>query len=293
MIKYIYMILFPIGTLTLFISILGIFDDNANRSIHKKRKNQLRGFDGVKNERTISDLIEQITNLVEKHIFSNFKPKGLDEIEKDLKMAKWDKYFTPIQFKAIDVALKISGLFIVILLGSLNKIFIAWGLPLIILPNQLLQGSITARKNKLLNDFPDFIRITQGYLYANIPLYQAVEEAIEFVGEEWKPILKAFILDIQLKDINEALDNLKKEVDIFEVKEFVALVKLTFEQGGDAKKSFGDQADRIRKIQQYLMETKIEKRKSMTYIVQAPIMITNIILFGLPVADSIMNLTTM
>jgi Flp pilus assembly protein TadB len=264
-----------------------------NYNVHKKRLKQLK-FQKKKEDADISELIDTVTKPVITHVFSRFKPKKLEEIESRLKMAKWDKHFTPIQYRALNLLLKVIGvLSFLLLINASFAIAIIWAVVLIFGMDFLFSNAIKNRKAKLISDFPDFIRITEGYLTANVPFSKAVEECIKYVGEEWKPILQHFVVECELKSIGEALEGLKREVDMFEVREFVALVKLTLEQGGDARESFSAQADKIREMQMDMIAIKIGKRQTMGIILQGPLLLCNIMVFGLPTVGSMTSFTSM
>lgn len=264
-----------------------------NYNIHRKRLKQLK-FDKQKEETDVAELIDTVTKPIIRHVFSRFKPKDLGELEAELRMAKWDKYFTPIQYRALNLLLKAIGIAMFLLLSSQSMmIALIWFGVLFFGMDFLLKNSIKNRKEKLLADLPDFIRITEGYLSANMPFANAVSESIKYVGEEWKPILRKFVVDIELKGIDEALDNFKKEVDIFEVREFIALVKLALEQGGDAKSSFSAYADKIREIQMDLMEVKIGQRRTFGVLMQGPLLLCILLAFGLPTIGSMLNFNSM
>jgi len=264
-----------------------------NYSIHKKRLKQLQ-FNKKKEDMEMSELVDTVTKPVINHVFSRFKPKNLEELEADLRMARWDKTFTPIQFRALSLLLKVIGVFAFLILFNSSSLFaLIWGGILFFGIDVLFRNSLKNRKEKLLNDFPDFIRITQGYLTANIPFAQAVSESIKYVGEEWKPILQNFVVNCEIKSIDEALEELKKEVDLFEMREFVSLVRLNLEQGGDAKESFNAQAEKIREMQMDMIAIKIGKRQTMGIILQGPLLLCNLLVFGLPTIGSMMNMSTM
>jgi Flp pilus assembly protein TadB len=261
-----------------------------NYSIHKKRLRQL-DFEKKKEDANISDLVDTVTKPIINHVFSRFKPKNLEELERQLRMAKWDKNFTPIQYRALNLLLKGIGV-LAFLLFSQASMFMAvlWGFILIFVMDILFKNSVVNRRERIFNDFPEFIRIVEGYLTANMPFPKAVEESIKYVGDEWKPILKQFVIECEIKSIDEALDFLKEDVDLFEMREFVAIVKLNLEQGGDAKDSFSAQAEKIREMQMDLIAIKIGKRQTMGILVQAPLLLCNMAVLGLPVVDSFSNM---
>lgn len=274
-------------------SIFTLIFSLENYNVHKKRLKQLQ-FDNKKEEADMSELIDKVTKPVIRHVLPKLKPKNLEQLERDLKMAKWDKHFSAIQFRALSITLKIIGVIMMAILWSASSMMaIIWGVVLIFGLNFLLNNSKNNRKQKLLIDFPDFIRITEGYLTANVPFAQAVAESIKYVGDEWKPILQNFVIECDIKSMSEALDSLKYNVDLFEVREFVAIVKLTLEQGGDASDSFSSQADKIREMQLDTMELKISKRQMMATALQAPLLLSIFALMGLPLVSSMTGLTAM
>lgn len=264
-----------------------------NYNMHRKRLKQLQ-FNKKKEEADMGELIDKVTKPVVTHILPKLKPRNLEQLERDLKMAKWDKNFTPVQYRALSLTLKVAGLVIGALLYNASAmIALVWAGALIFGMDYLFRNSRNNRKEKLVADFPDFIRITEGYLTANVPFSQAVAESIKYVGDEWKPILQNFVVECDVKSIEEALETLKKDVDLFEVREFVALVKLTLEQGGDASDSFSAQADKIREMQLDMMAMKIGKRQMMGIAIQAPLLLCNLLVFGLPTVSSMTNFSAM
>ena len=264
-----------------------IKSDAKTKKLKKQRRDQLSFDDTKESKQDMSGLLNMMEEIFEKHIFKKFEPKNLDDVARLLRMSKMNSVFTPKSYIATKTTLQIGGAILAVVMfksfgfmGAMYGVMAMVALPLVV------KSKANSRKEKLLYQFPDFIRITQGFLSANIPLVQAVKETSIFVGPDWKPILKAFVLDTELKGVNVALDNMRDEMDIFEVREFVSLVKLGFEQGGNVRDSFGAQADRIRKMQQDLMEMKLEKRKSLAVVIQAPVMLTSIMIFALPIVDS-------
>lgn len=264
-----------------------------NYNMHRKRLKQLQ-FNKKKEDADMGELIDTVTKPIITHILPKLKPRNLEQLERDLKMAKWDKNFTPAQYRALSLTLKIAGIIIGALLYNASAmIAFIWAGVLIFGMDYLFRNSRNNRKEKLVADFPDFIRITEGYLTANVPFSQAVAESIKYVGDEWKPILQNFVVECDVKSIGEALETLKKDVDLFEVREFVALVKLTLEQGGDASDSFSAQADKIREMQLDMMAMKIGKRQMMGIAIQAPLLLCNLLVFGLPTVSSMTNFSSM
>lgn len=291
--QYVFVVLALILVVFFAKNVLTLIFSMENYNVHKKRLRQLK-FQKKKEEADLSGLIDTVTKPVIVHLFSRLKPKKLDELAIDLKMAKWDKNFSPMQYRALSLLLKVIGLVAFLVLYNASGLMaVIWGVILFFGLDFLFKNSIKNRKERLLSDFPDFIRITEGYLSADVPFSKAVSESIKYVGDEWKPILQTFVIECELKGIEEALEGLKREIDMFEVREFVALVKLTLEQGGDAKDSFSAQADKIRELHMDMIAIKIGKRQTMGIILQGPLLLCNLLVFGLPTVGSMTNFTSM
>lgn len=259
--------------------------------IHKKRLKELDFNTNKKEEADLKEIVDKATKPFITYVLPKLKIKNLREIERDLKMAQWDKYMTPLQYVALNLMSKALGLLIFALLSSASMVMgLIWGVLLFMSVGFLMNNSAKNRREKLMIEFPDFIRITQGFLSASVPFSKAVEESIRFVGDEWKPILREFVITNNLSGTDAALAQLKEEVDVFEIKEFISIVKLTLEQGVGAKESFEMQADKILGMLQDIMLIKIGRRKMMGIFVQGPLLLANLTVFGLPVVHSFMNM---
>lgn len=277
-------------TRNIFIMIFSL----ENYRVHKKRLKQLKFKDKGLDEDEIKELVDKLTKPVIKTILPKIKIKNMSEIEKDLRMAEWDKKITVQQFVALKLITKALGLIAFILMFKASKFMaILWGGILFLSVDFLMKNSANNRRDRLMMQFPDFIRITQGYLSAGMPFVKAVEESIKFVGQDWQPILQRFVVEAELSDINTALNGIREEVDVFEVKEFLSLVNLTLEQGGDAKEGFEAQAEKVQQMLYDVMLAKIQKRKIIGIFVQFPLLLCNLAVFGLPTLDAMLNLNAM
>ena len=141
-----------------------------------------------------------------------------------------------------------------------------------------------------ISEFPDFIRITQGFLCSNMTLVDALENALPYVGPTWRPIIKDFIIEANIYSQNECIEQLKEKVPIFEVHELWSLIQLNLEQGIDLKESFNNQALKVKGMQKEVMLSKITKRQMMATAIQAPLMLCMMGGFMLPTLSQMMNL---
>lgn len=266
-----------------------------NYGTHKERMKQLRrvGENPEEGNQT-AQLVANVTKPIVMYVLPRLKPKDTEQLEVDLRIGGWDQYFDPTTFRAMSILLKIIGVVAFIVIYPISWAFaLVFGVLFGFLFDFLFHNSVAEKKKALFNQFPDFIRIIQGYLMANIPLTKAVEETIPYVGDDWKPILKDFVLNCNIYSVPEAIDMLCKEVDIFEIREFFSLVKLNLEQGINVKDSFESQMKKVSEMQMEVMLNKIGRREILSKIVQAPLLLAMFAAAGLPTFYSMMTFTTL
>lgn len=287
---YLYSGLTLLFAFLLFKNIITVIFSLENYSTYKKRQRQLHSH----GKKTISDeeFLDALTKPIINNLFDKLKPTDIKTLEKNLRMVNWDKKITALQFKAVEIITPIIGLIIFLIFYMLDGKFfgLLLGVVLAFLPKILLKNEVNNVTTTLMADFPDFIRITQGYLTIDQPFVTCVENSLKFVGPAWQPILQEFIVMCNTRGTEDGLGWLQEKVNIFEVKEFVSMVKLSLEQGGDTKKSFNEQANKIHEILQDIIRIKIEKRKIMSVAIQAPLLICCFLTFGLPVFGQMSSL---
>lgn len=282
-------IIFLIALFFFVKNIFNLFSTVEEYRVYQKRLKSLN-FD-KKEDADLKGIIDSATKPIISHILPHLSIKNPEKIEKDLKMAKWDKYMTAQQFIALNYGLKmLSIILFAVIYPTSSFIAIVWFVVLFFGISFLMRNSANNRRTALMNEFPDLIRIAQGYISIGYPIAKAFEYSIKFVGEEWQDILRDFVVTDNLSGVDKALERLKEEVDVFEVREFVSLIRFILEQGGDAKSGFESQANKIQGMLEDVMMLKIGKRKTMSIIIQAPLLLAIMAAFGLPTIQSMMNL---
>ena len=291
MLQVVYMAVFAMSLFFLFRSIFILVFKLENYKLHKERLDQLKFEDKKDNDQEIRDLIDKITQPIIKNVFPRMDIGNLEGIQKDLKLIGWDSKFTPKQYLALIYLGRVLGLGMGLILFSVSSFMaLLWGGVLFLAPNLLLKNAASNKRNKILIEFPDFIRVTQGYLSAGFPLTKAVRESVRYVGEDWQRILEKFVVTAEISGIEPALDGLAVDADIYEAREFVSLIRLTLEQGGNAKEGFGQQANKIQEMLYDSMMRKVEQREIYGIIVQGTLLLCNNIAFGLPTFSNMMNI---
>lgn len=265
-----------------------------NDDIHRKRLKELN-FEGVRigesSDQETKAFLNKVTEPVIKYILPKIKYANTERLQRDLNFVEWDNLMNATQFRALDLILKSIGVVAFLLLMGVNWIFatvwfvcLFFGLPF------FLNNSVTNKKDTMFGEFPEFIRLTQGYLVAEMTLVDAIENTIDFVGDDWKPYLKRFAINARIKSVRDALQIMQDEIDIFEVKELFSLIRVSLDQGIDVQESFESQTEKVRGMQLEVVMKKIEKRKLMGIVLQGPLLLTIIVAFALPTLESMTNL---
>ena len=273
-------------------NLMNILFDAMDDTAKQRRLNQLKRLK-TKDEMKAMDFFNGIADTTNKNIlprlqrlFPGLVKLNYGKVKKDLEFIGWDDTFTPESYiglvwglRCISIPLFLFGL---IQQTPLNIIFIASAAACAFGLEYWVKSEVKGLNDELFAEFPDFIRIVSGYLSADIPLVQSITDSIKYVGEAWNPILKTFVIDCENKSVDYALERMKNTVDLFDVKEFVSLIRLTLEQGGNAKDGFLAQAEKIAELQKNQFVLKVGKRKMMGQLVQMPLLLINMVVLALP-----------
>ena len=292
----IYSVFFVLVVILLLFSIgknmINLLFDTIDDTAKQRRLNQ---FKKLKNSQELksSSLLDNLADTTNKNIIPRLQRllPGLikldyAKVKKDLEFVGWDDTFTPESFigavwglRCIAVPMFLFGL---VQSTPINIFFIVIAAAMAFGLEAWLKSNVKNLNDELFSEFPDFIRIVSGYLSADIPLVQSITDSIKYVGEAWNPILKTFVIDCENKSVDYALERMKNTVDLFDVKEFVSLIRLTLEQGGNAKDGFLAHADKIAELQKNQFVMKVGKRKMMGQIIQMPLLLINMVVLALP-----------
>ena len=290
-------IVFVIAMVLLIMSAVKTFIDLGSSTIdNTTTKSRLKQFSkGVKQDsestlETINSLTEMIREkwfpVLQKYLPS-LRIDNLEQLDSDIKFIAWDDTFTAESYIATNIALKIIGVILCILLCMMGGIYMILAgvvtlLACFLLLDTMFKGEVKGKNEALFTDFPELVRIISGYLVAGMDLVRAMESSAKYVSDDWKPILNQFVLNCNTLGTTAALDIMANTVNMFEVREFVSLVKLTMEQGGDAKESFAAQAEKVAQMQKDQFLLKIGKRKTMASVVQMPMLLVNMAVIAIP-----------
>ena len=296
--------IFALGVIFLLLSIINsfsnIFYDMIQSDAKSKRLKQMKSVKQNKNLefKDIMDAIASPTNRSIlprlKRMFPSIGKVDHLQIDRDLRLIGWDDTFTPESYIGAIWGLRCIGapvaIFSLTLGGIYKYVGFFIGAALIAGLEYWVHKEVKEKKQELFADFPDFIRIVSGYLSADIPLVQSISDSIKYVGDAWVDILRNFVIDCDTRSVDFALERMKNTVDIFEVKEFVSLIRLTLEQGGNAKEGFLSQAEKISELQKNQLVLKVGKRKMLAQATQAPLLLADMIILCLPTIRQAMDM---
>ena len=289
-------VIFVLGVLFLGLTAVKNFVDLIGMTVDSSTtKSRLKQFNkGVKkdSEATI-ETINGLTSYVRLSLFPKLQKllpslrlENIEQLEKDIKFIAWDDTFTAESYIATNLILRVVGLILGLLLMTMGGYMILVGVVVAglccFMLDFMFKGEVKGKNEALFKYFPDLVRIISGYLIAGMDLVRAMENSVRYVSDDWKPVINQFILDCNTKGTTQALDVMSNTVNMFEVREFVSLVKLTMEQGGDAKEAFAAQADKVAQMQKDQFLIKIGGRKSMATMIQMPMLLCNMAVITIP-----------
>ena len=290
---YILIIVLVVWALRILLSII----NSSNESRKQKTRNSQLDMQSKKkvkeenDDEQIRQVIHKVTEPIVDNVIGGRKIKNPKLLERKLHLAGWDKFFTPIQWKAFEMFLRVVAIVMFALFFKASWIFaLVWLVVFGIGPGFLLNNSYNNMTEVLLLSFPETINIVYGYLSAGMTMQKAFEETAKNASPEWKNLLEQFVAKCNTTDMFDALDWLKEEVGIAEAREFFATVRLSLELGSSAKNGFAEQADRINKLLRDAMQKKIEARKVWATIVQGPVLLLVMGSFALPLMGTMLDI---
>lgn len=265
-----------------------------NYANYKKRQKQLKFEKKKKFDTQTEELIHIGTSPILK-FFGNFiGEKNKEKITRELIFVGWDKYLDYKTYKALSILFTIIGIIVFLIVLSGSSIFASLCLIVFIgLMPYLLSHEVKDKRMKLLAEFPDFIRVVQGYLSSGLTFVYALEASLRFLGDDWKPFITDLVVDMKLTNTRDALERFKAKVDLREVKEFVSIIVLALDQGGEVKDAFEAQARGVQVMLTDIMEKKVVMRNVYGQALQPFLLIAMLIAYALPMAINMMKFGSM
>ena len=267
-----------------------MFSNLFNIKKEKAQQQRLDQLNKVKGNKSDVNETKRLIQNLSKPVFENYVKnqdydnRKLNQLDKKLRIAGWDKNMSAIEYIAFDLTMKsLGGFFAVMFLLSgvwqLSILFVGiFGF----LPMFLLNNSVKERMEKLSVDFPDFISILGGYLEGGLDIIPAAEKTKKYLNKEWNEVIGKFVSIGHAQSKIDALTYLRDEVDIFAIQEIVSLLRLSLEQGINPAEGIKQQYETIQEMHKDSMLKKISQRKVYAYCVQGPVLLMSLVTFGLP-----------
>lgn len=285
----IYLVLFSIISFFFIRNVLLLIFQMENIKIHKKRLKQLK-FQKDKKDMNAYEMVDSITKPVVKSLLPKMGFLDIEGTRRKLVFVKWkvgaEQYIAlNLMAKAVSIIPLIAAKYIDA--GFMPYLYFA---ALFFLPGFLLNNSYNNKMSAIMMEFPDFIRIVQGYLTTGMSFEKAAIEAAPFLNKYWQEMISVFIGRVQSDNIEAGLNYLKDEINNIEVKEFISVVNLSLGIGKSAKDGFESQAEKIQQMLYDMMLIKINRRKAFGTLIQAPLLLANFAIIGIPVIHSFSGL---
>jgi len=264
------------------------------RGYHLRRRRELARLFRRQEE---EDIIQRLTAPVIKHLLPHFPFKVKRTLQNDLDLIGWTPRLTVLQVQALRLLAWFSGMGAAVPLWAAGKpelkvLAVLAAFAGFFIVDSFILSKVKKVKSGIIAEFPDFVEVVQAKLYADLPLDRAFMESLEHAGPHIRPLLRSFIQDANVvSNMDYALDRLAEKSGLFEVKEFVSLVKLSMDMGDSARDSFGHLADKLRLLKLKLLEARIEKKRMLSLLAPfVPILII-LALVGLPTVMQFGNLS--
>ena len=259
-----------------------------------KRKKELSLHHTMKqqksNDEQIQELLDAVTKPVIEQIFPRMKERNYERVDKQLKLLGWDKHFTGQKFVALNFTMKILGVVLLLVFFPIEPIIgIVWFAGLFFALDLGFKGEVDNKYQEILKEFPDFIELVEGYLSAGYDFVEAVEEVAPAM-KHWQPILKEFVIKCHYDNLDAGLSFIKNTVEVFEVREFIAILQLGIEQGLDMSESLKRQSKSVEELKDLVFEKKLVKREILGIMAQGPLLITVLVAFALPTVYQMITL---
>ena len=265
-----------------------------HEGIKNKRLKSLN-FDGSRigqsDEEGTREFLHKVSDPVIRYILPHFRFKNNEQINQDLDFIGWGKYIQAEQFRALTIIMRALGVIVLLVLwGTLWPAALLLGSTLILGLPFFLKMDVDEKKAEMVSEFPEIIRLTQGYLAADQSLTDSFERTLPYVAKNWQPVIEEYVKNARTKNEREALDIMKDSVNIPEVKELLSLIRLSMDQGTDLFNAFENQHEKVRAMKLNAMMKKIHNRKNMAILVQFPILLMIFVALGLPTFNMVMNM---
>ena len=259
-----------------------------------KRKKQLSSYQTMKQEKSndeqIQELLDAVTKPVIEQVLPRMKKRNYEQVDKELRLLGWDKHFTAEKFIALNIAMKILGVVLLCVFFPIEPIIgIVWFVGLFFVLDLGFKGEVDNKYQEILKEFPDFIELVEGYLSAGYDFVEAVEEVAPAM-KHWQPILKEFLIKCHYENLDAGLSLIKNMVEVFEVREFIAILQLGIEQGLDMSESLKRQSKSVEELKDLVFEKKLVKREILGIMAQGPLLITVLVAFALPTVYQMITL---
>ncbi len=289
-------LLLTLLALACFVFLHSLFQSlfRTTRGYHIRRHQELtRLF----KRQTEEDIMQRLTAPVIKYLLPYFPFKAKRSLQNDLDLIGWSDHLQVPQVQALRILAWLSGGIAAALLWSAGKpeLKVLAGLAVffgLFFVDSIILSKAKKVRNGIIAEFPDFVEAVQAKLYADLTLDRAFMESLDHAGPHIRPLLRSFIQDSNVvRNTDYALDRLAEKSGLFEVKEFVSLVKLSMHLGDSAVDSFGHLSDKLRLLKLKLLEAKIEKKRMISLLMPFVPIIIILALIGLPTILQFGNLS--
>ncbi|HEX3030621.1 MAG TPA: type II secretion system F family protein [Bacillota bacterium] len=158
------------------------------------------------------------------------------------------------------------------------------------LPDLYLRSKMLTWREKILQEFPDFIDTTRSYLGSGLSIFQTIKQVKEISGPGLAPLLAKLSAELEVYDQITALRRFGHRAGILEVQNFVVAIEQGISAGIPLKDIFLSQSHLMRELRKLTMKRRIRQKPIYLALVGGLLFINIFIIVGLPALLTIMSI---
>lgn len=159
-----------------------------------------------------------------------------------------------------------------------------------VLPVMVVRTKIKSYEERLLEEFPDFVDATRGYLCTGMSIFLTIKHVKDVAGTGLAPLLEKLCAELEIYDQTTALRKFSQRAGIIEAQNFVVAIEQGISAGIPLREILTNQSHLMREIRKLNLKLKIKKKPVYLALVGGLLFINIFIIVGLPAMVTILSI---
>ena len=217
-----------------------------------------------------------LENILQKLFQRGYSKEHICKKERQLRLAGWENKFTGAQYITIEYLCRIGAILLMLWLRKFNAVGIMIYCILFILPTFALHNERKETQKKILEGFPQYESLVEGYLAGKLILPLAMEESLPFLNASWQKLTKNFLLDLNESGrFDYAIDNIISRIEAPAIKDFFSLLQIST----DNLKCFEEQGKLISNVLEDQILKSGDRKEVLMTLIQLPLLLCIIAMY--------------